>query len=80
MSLSTGLGVENPVPPAEAGSIVANKLLVVQIVVVGTSPDGDELAQAPGEIVPAVGIDGLEQTEHDPDVHGQKVEVAGDGK
>lgn len=78
-SILTGLGVEAVVPPAEAGGVVANEALVVQIVVVGTSPEGQDVAQAPGEVVAGVGIDGLEQTEHNPQVHGDQVHVLGDG-
>lgn len=80
MGIGTGLGVEHVVPPAEARSIVADELLVVHVVVVGTGPDGEEVAQAPGEVVAAVGVDGLEKTEGDPDVHGEQVELAGEGK
>lgn len=76
VSLSAGLGVEAEVPPAEAGGVVADELLVVEIVVIRTGPEGDEVTQAPGEVVAAVGIDGLEETEDDPDVHGDEVEFA----
>lgn len=80
MGIGTGLGVEHVVPPAEAGSVVANELFVVNVVVLGASPDRQEVAQAPGEVVAAVGVDGLEETEGDPDVHGQEVKLAGDGE
>ena len=43
--LKTSLGVEAEVPPAEAGRVVTNELLVVQIVVVSTSPERQEMAQ-----------------------------------
>lgn len=77
--LIAGLGVKNEIPPPEARGIVADEALVVQIVVVRTGPEGEEVVQAPGEVVSAVGIDGLEKTHHDPDVHGGKVEILGDG-
>lgn len=80
VSLSTGLSVEDKVPPAEAGCVVADELLVVKIVVLGTSPEGEDVAQAPGEVVTAVGIDGLEKTENDPKVHGDEVKIASDAK
>jgi hypothetical protein len=80
VSVGTGLGVQAVVPPGEAGSVVANELLVVQIVVVGAGPDGQEVAQTPGEVVAAVGVDGLEETEDNPDVHGDKVELTSDGE
>lgn len=77
-SLSSSLSVKAEVPPPEAAGVVANKLLVVNIVVLGAGPDGEEVVQTPGEFVTAVGIDGLEDTEHDPDVHGEDVEVLGE--
>lgn len=80
MGIGTSLGVEHVVPPAEAGSVVANELLVVNVVVLSAGPDRQEVAQAPGEVVSAVGIDGLEETQSDPDVHGQEMELASDGK
>ena len=44
---------------------------------VGAGPERQEMVQAPWELVAAVRIDGLEQTAHDPDVHGQDVQLAG---
>lgn len=79
VSLSTSLSVQEVVPPAEAGGVVADKLLVVHVVVVGASPDGQEVVQAPGEVVATVGVDSLEEAEDNPDVHGEEVQVAGDG-
>jgi hypothetical protein len=78
-SLSTGLGVKDKVPPPEAAGVVSNKLLVVNIVVFGASPEGKNMVQRPGELVAAVGINGLEKTEHNPSVHCEDVEVLGDG-
>ena len=70
-----GLGVEAVVPPAEARGIVADEALVVHVVVVGAGPKGQEVAQAPGEVVAAVGIDGLEESEDDPHVHGKEMKL-----
>lgn len=80
VGLGTGLGVQEVVPPAEAGGVVSNELLVMHIVVVGTSPEGQDVAQAPGEVETAVCVDGLEEAEDDPDVHGDEVQVASDGE
>lgn len=44
-----------------------------------TRPERQEVVQRPGELVAGVRIDGLEETAHDPQVHGQDVQVAGDG-
>lgn len=46
--------------------------------VVSTSPDGQEVVEGPGELVAGVGVDGLEDTQDDPDVHGQNVQILGD--
>lgn len=74
----TSLGVEAVVPPPEARGIVSNEALVVQVVVVGASPEGQDMPQAPGEVVAAVSINGLEEAEDDPQVHGHQVQLARD--
>ena len=51
----------------------------MHVVVLGTGPERQEVVQRPGEFVAAVCVDGLEQAEHNPEVHGQEVQVAGDG-
>jgi len=48
-------------------------------VVVGAGPDGEEVVERPGELITGVRVDGLEHTQRDPDVHGEDVEVLGDG-
>src|SRR5690349_7684573 len=78
-SLSTSLGIQNEVPPPEAAGVISDKLLVVDIVVLSAGPDGEEVVQAPWELVAAVRIDGLENTEDNPSIHGQNVKVLGDG-
>lgn len=77
--LGSALGIEQPVPPDERGGVVADELLMVNVVVVGTGPDGEEVVQGPGELVAGVRVDGLENAQHDPHVHGQDVQVLGDG-
>ena len=72
----TGLGVHDIIPPSEAARIVANKSLVVSIVMISTGPEGEEVVQAPWELVTAVGIDGLEETEDNPEIHCQDMELA----
>lgn len=76
MSFGAGLSVQEVVPPAEAGGVVTNELLVVHVVVIGSGPDGEEVTQAPGEVVAAVGIDSLPEAEDNPDVHGNEVKLA----
>lgn len=80
VSVGTGLGVQAVVPPGEAGGVVADELLVVKIVVMSASPDGEDVAQTPGKVIAAVRVDGLEKTENDPGVHGEEVELASNSK
>ena len=72
----TSLGVEAVVPPPEARGVVADEALVVEVVMVGTGPEGKDAAQTPGEVKAAVGINGLEETEDDPQIHGHQVQLA----
>lgn len=78
VGLLASLSVQAVVPPAEAGGVVANKLLVVHVMVLRASPEGKEVAQTPREIVARVRIDSLEQTEDDPHVHSKQVQVSSD--
>ena len=50
---------------------------MVKVVVISTGPEGEYVLEGPRKIVSAVSIDGLEETENDPDVHGKDVEVSG---
>jgi len=72
-----GLGSKAVIPPSERGGVVANKLLVVNIVMLSSSPEWDEVVERPWEFVSRVGIDSLEETEDNPNVHGDDVEVSG---
>lgn len=51
----------------------------MNIVMVCSSPEWQEMVQAPWELVAAVRVDGLEQSEYDPDVHSEDVQVFRDG-
>lgn len=45
----------------------------------GTSPERQKVVQTPWELIARVRVNSLEQTANDPDVHGQNVQVLGDG-
>lgn len=75
VGLLASLSVQAVVPPAEAGGVVANELLVMHVVVLRTRPEGKEVAQAPREVIARVRVDSLEQTENDPHIHGEQVQV-----
>lgn len=51
---------------------------MVNIVMLCAGPEGEEMMQAPWEFVATVCINRLEESAHDPDVHGQDVEVSSD--
>ena len=69
------LGIHDFIPPSEAARIVANETLVVNVVMISTGPEGEEVVQAPWEFVSAVSIDSLEETEDNPKIHCQNVEL-----
>lgn len=48
---------------------------MVVVVVVCAGPERQEVSERPGEVVARVGVDGLEESERDPDVHRQDVQV-----
>lgn len=72
------LGVQNVVPPAEAAGVVANELFVVEVVVIRTGPERQEVVKTPGKFIATVRVDGLEQTQDNPDVHGENVQFTGE--
>lgn len=45
----------------------------------GSGPERQEVVEGPGELIAGMSVDGLEETEDDPAVHGQDVEIFGDG-
>lgn len=71
------VGAHNVVAPTEGGGEIVHESHVVEIVVVSTSPEGKDVLKRPGKIVSAVSIDSLEETENDPDVHGEDMKVSG---
>lgn len=73
------LSVQNVVPPTEAAGEVTNELLVVEIMVIGTGPERQEVVETPGELIAAVRVDSLEQAQDNPNVHGENVQVTSDG-
>jgi hypothetical protein len=73
-----GVGSTGPIPPAEGGGVVVGEGHVVEVVMLGTRPEGDDVVQRPGEVVARVRVDGLEKAEDDPEVDGDDVEVLGE--
>lgn len=69
--------IHHGIPPSETARVVSDKTLVVDIVMLGTSPEWQEMVQAPWEIVATMSIDGLEETKNDPDIHCKDVKVPG---
>ena len=52
---------------------------MVHVVVLRAGPEGQEMVQAPRELVAGVRVYGLEQAQDDPEVHGQDVQVLSEG-
>lgn len=77
--LVANVSAHEVVPPAEASRVAAEERHVVVVVVVSTRPERQDVAQAEGEVVARVRINRLEQTQNDPDVHRDDMQVLGDG-
>lgn len=73
------LRVHQVVPPPEAAGVIADEAFVMGIVVSRAGPKGEEVMEAPGKVVAAVRVDGLEEPEDDEDVHREDVKVARQG-
>ena len=63
------------IPPPETTAVVAQKLLVMYIMMISTCPEGQHMMQRPWELVPRVRINSLEQPQNDPDVHCQNMQI-----
>ena len=72
----SGLSIEHVVPPPEAAGEVTNELLVVNVVVFGASPEWQEMVKRPGEFITGVGVNCLEQPQHNPDVHRKDMKIS----
>ena len=70
---------EKVIPPTETCRVAAKEGHVVVVVVVRTRPEWNPVVQTNREVVTRVSIDRLEQTEHDPNVYGQDMQVLGIG-
>lgn len=45
---------------------------------ISTGPEWKEMVKTPWELVAAVGVDSLEQSQDNPDIHSQDVKITGD--
>lgn len=52
---------------------------MMNIMMISACPERQEMVQRPRELVSRVRIDSLEEPQHDPYVHGQDVQILGDG-
>ncbi len=78
-SFGPRFGIHHVVPPSETARIIANELFMMNVMKVGTAPKREELVQTPRQVVPAMGIDSLKQSEGDPYVYGKDMKVTRDG-
>jgi hypothetical protein len=74
--LGARLGAHKIVPPPEAARVVANKFLMVNIVVFSACPEREKMMKAPWELVAGVCINSLEKAADDPEIHGENMEVS----
>lgn len=72
------VSAEDEVEVAERGGVVVGEGHVVEVVVFSAGPQWEDVVEGPGEVVARVSVHGLPQTEDDPGVHGDDVEVAGE--
>ncbi len=70
------LRVQHDIPPPKTTRVVANESFVMKIMMVRPRPEGNEVMQTPGKLVAAVGVNSLEQSQNDPQVHGQDMQIA----
>lgn len=70
------VGAKEMIPPAERSGIIVGERHVMEIVVICTRPEWQNVLERPREVVARVGVDGLEEAEGDPDVHGDDMEVS----
>jgi hypothetical protein len=71
------VGTHDEVAPAKGSGEIVHESHVMEIVMIGTRPKGEDVLERPREVVSTVSIDGLEETENDPDVHGENVKFSG---
>jgi len=75
---TSSFGIHHGIPPSERAGVISKEFFVVDIVVISTGPEGDEVMQAPGELVPGMSIDGLEEAADNPQIHCHNVEIFGE--
>lgn len=69
------LGAQQKIPMAERRCVVAHKVLVMVVMVVSASPNGQKVSERPGKVVARVRVNSLEQTQNNPADHGNQVHV-----
>lgn len=76
LGLRAGLGVETVVPPPEGRGVIADKIVVMEVVVLGSGPEGQDLVQRPREVVARVRVDSLEQSASDPNAEREEMQLS----
>jgi hypothetical protein len=77
-SLRTSLSVQDIIPPAERARVVTDEALMMDIMMLSTGPEGQEVMQRPWEFIPGMRINSLEQATNDPQIHRQDVQILSD--
>jgi hypothetical protein len=74
-SLGSSFGIHNIIPPSETACVVTNETFMVNIMMLSTGPKRNEVVQTPREVVATVGIDCLEKTGGNPEIHSEDMEI-----
>jgi len=76
---ASDISAHGRIPPSEGARVVAQELFVVHIVVICACPERQEMMQRPREFVARMRVNGLEQSSDNPQVHGNNMEILGEG-
>jgi hypothetical protein len=63
------------VPPSERGTVAIREGHVVVIVVIGSSPEWEDVSERPREVVSRMSVNCLTESESDPKVDGEDMEI-----
>lgn len=68
------IGIKNHIEEVDNGSVIADILLVVEVMVRSTCTEGQNLGLSPRPVVPGVSVAGFEHAHGDPDQNSEDVD------
>jgi len=75
LSLVPFVRAHHPVPPSEGGSIVALEQLMMAVMIIRPGPEWHKMTQRPGKVVSRMRIDRLEESQGDPNVNRENMQI-----